>query len=134
MRRQTPLNDEQLQRLSAELTQAFAADETEIAQTADSPFLFRRIQAHIAAEENRRAAAGNSWLAMFFGLRRALPVFAVLAAFTIGGALFAGSGNANETPTVAIAPASNASFDAMFIEGSDDVTAEIFDSSGEVRK
>ncbi len=112
------LTDEQLDKLSAEITRAWAVDETEIEQTAASPFLFRRIQAHIAAEENSRAQEGNIWLVLSRGLRRALPAFVLVAAFAIGGAYYVGS---TVLSTANTAPSST--LDSLFYDGNDELFA-----------
>jgi hypothetical protein len=119
MKRQHSISDEQRERLGRELIKAFAATDEEVAQTADAPFMFRRIQARIAAEERERAEAGNLWLALSARLRRALPVFAALAVFTIGGAMFAAK------PDAAPRQANN-SFDNLVLEDNEDLISAQF--------
>lgn len=73
------IEDEKLDRFAPELMRAFEASETEVNTAATSPFLFRRIQVRIEAEQRRRSEENNPWVALFVQVRRAIPVFALLA-------------------------------------------------------
>ena len=58
---QTPhITDERLDKIGAELVRACSASAEEVEQAAASPFLYRRIQAHIAAEQRRRQGCINT--------------------------------------------------------------------------
>jgi anti-sigma-K factor RskA len=124
LQQKTPLNTEQLDQLGAEIVEAFSADAEEIEQMAASPFMFRRIQARIAAEERRRAEPGSLWFALFKGLRLALPAFALVAAFTIGGALFATSEAENAPAAVAGSTTGN-TLDTLFFDGGDELASAV---------
>jgi hypothetical protein len=78
------IEDEKLDRLSDELLRAFDASESEIYTAATSPFLYRRIRVRIEAEEKRRAAESNPWMAVLSISRRAIPALAMLAMLTAG--------------------------------------------------
>lgn len=73
------IEDETLDRFAPELMRAFEASETEVNTAATSPFLFRRIQVRIESEQRRRSEENNPWVALFVQVRRAIPVFALLA-------------------------------------------------------
>lgn len=76
--------DERLDRVGREIIRASAANETEAAAAATSPFLYTRLRARIQSERERREA-GESWLAMLGVFWRAVPAMALLAiiAFTM---------------------------------------------------
>lgn len=57
---------------------AAARNDDEAEAAASSPFLYTRLRARIAAEERRRAEAGN-WLSLLFVARRAIPAMALIA-------------------------------------------------------
>jgi len=78
-RHKDELDDETLNRFSDELLRAFEAGEAEINTAATSPFLYRRIRVRIEAEERRLAEQRGAWQALLTGVRRALPVIAMLA-------------------------------------------------------
>jgi hypothetical protein len=99
------IEDEKLDRLSDELLRAFDASESEINTAATSPFLYRRIRVRIEAEEKRRAAEGNPWLAILSILRRAIPALAMVAMLTAGLSWYSrtqsgNSRNSTEAPAV----------------------------------
>ena len=52
---------------------------TEINTAATSPFLYRRIRVRIEAEERRLAEQRGAWQALLTGVKRAIPVMAMLA-------------------------------------------------------
>src|SRR5262245_46580685 len=78
-RHKDELDDETLNRFSDELLRAFEAGEAEINTAATSPFLYRRIRVRIEAEERRLAEQRGAWQALLTGVRRAIPVVAMLA-------------------------------------------------------
>lgn len=120
LRKSTPITDEQVDRIAAEIIRAFSAEEETVADAAASPFLFSRIKANIAAQERANSEAGNIWLGLFKGLRRAVPVFALLAVFTIGGALLAD----NQTPLPTAS--SGNSLDSLLYDSSDELFVSEF--------
>jgi hypothetical protein len=73
------LDDDKLNRFSDELLRAFEAGEAEIDTAATSPFLYRRIRVRIEAEERRLAEQRGAWQALLTGVKRAIPVMAILA-------------------------------------------------------
>jgi len=78
-RHKDELDDEMLNRFSDELLRAFEASDAEINTAAASPFLFRRIRVRIEAEERRLAEQRGAWQALLTGVKRAVPVMAMLA-------------------------------------------------------
>jgi len=92
-RSKSRLEDEKLDRFGAELMHAFEASETEISTAATSPFLYRRIRVRIEAEQRRLAEEGNPWVALFVQVRRAIPVFALLAVAMLLTSLYLHPGN-----------------------------------------
>jgi len=78
-RHKDELDDETLNRFSDELLRAFEAGEAEINTAATSPFLYRRIRVRIEVEERRLAEQRGAWQALLTGVRRAVPVMAMLA-------------------------------------------------------
>lgn len=73
-----------LDRLGKELLQAFEADAGEIHAAATSPFLFRRMMARIAEEENRRNETLDVWTLLTRLFRPAIPALAMCALLTAG--------------------------------------------------
>lgn len=90
-------SDEQLDRVGRELVRASASHETEAEASASSPFLYTRIRARIAAEQERRAEK-ESWLAMLGVVWRAVPAMALIAIFAL--VMFV-SASFNKQPSVA---------------------------------
>ena len=82
------IEDETLDRFGSELMNAFEASEAEVSTAAASPFLFRRIQVRIEAEQRRLSEENNPWLALFVQVRRAIPVFALLAVAALISTLY----------------------------------------------
>jgi len=82
------IDNKKLDRFGAELMQAFEANETEINAASSSPFLFRRIRARIEAEQRRLTEENNPWVAIFVQVRRAIPVFALLAVAALISSLY----------------------------------------------
>ena len=82
------IENEKLDRFGAELMHAFEASETEVNTAAASPFLFRRIHVRIEAEQRRQTEENNPWLALFVQVRRAIPVFALLAVAALISSLY----------------------------------------------
>jgi len=78
-RHKDELDDEKLNRFSDELLRAFEAGDAEINTAANSPFLYRRIRVRIEAEERRLAEQRGAWQALLTGVKRAIPVMAMLA-------------------------------------------------------
>lgn len=87
-RSKSRIEDEKLDRFGAELMHAFEASETEVSTAATSPFLYRRIRVRIEAEQRRLAEEGNPWVALFVQVRRAIPVFALLAMVALVSSLY----------------------------------------------
>src|SRR5215470_17888833 len=73
------IDDETLNRFSDELLRAFDVSDAEINTAAASPFLYRRIRVRIEAEERRLAEQRGAWQALLTGVKRAIPVMAMLA-------------------------------------------------------
>src|SRR5262245_39923086 len=86
------IEDEKLDRFGTELMHAFEAQEAEINTAAASPFLYRRIRARIEAEQRRLAEEDNTWVALFVQVRRAIPVFALLAVAALVSSIYLHSG------------------------------------------
>jgi hypothetical protein len=103
------VDEEKLDRFGDELLRVFEASDAEINTAANSPFLYRRIRARIEAEERRLAQQRNSWLALLFGVKRAIPVMAMLAIVALASLMFtpslspprqATNGMNEDTPTL----------------------------------
>lgn len=103
------LDDETLNRFSDELLRAFEASDAEINTAAASPFLYRRIRVRIEAEERRLAEHRGAWLGLLTGVKRAIPVMAMLAVVAVASLMLmpalsqqrqAPNGQGEETPTL----------------------------------
>jgi hypothetical protein len=92
------LDDEKLIRFSDELLRAFEAGEAEINTAATSPFLYRRIRVRIEAEERRLAEQRGAWQALLTGVKRAIPVMAILAVVAFASLIM--RQRAEEPPTL----------------------------------
>lgn len=128
-RNKSHIKDENLDRFGAEVMQAFEASENEVNAAAGSPFLFRRIRARIEAEQRRLAEEDNSWVAFFVQVRRAIPVFALLAVAALVSSFYLHSALQNRTPndggaTVEQQGAMIAGLPA-FLQDADDVEASL---------
>jgi anti-sigma-K factor RskA len=97
-RHKDELDDEQLIRFSDELLRAFEAGEAEINTAATSPFLYRRIRVRIEAEERRLAEQRGAWQALLTGVKRAIPVMAILAVVAFASLIM--RQRAEEPPTL----------------------------------
>lgn len=72
--------DERLERFGRAVVRASAlANEAEAEAAAASPFLYTRLRARIAAEEERRAGGGETWLALLGVVWRSVPAMALVA-------------------------------------------------------
>ncbi len=92
--------DQRLDRIGQEVLRATSAHgEAEAENIASSPFLYARVRASINAEQERRAAAGDSWLSLLLVARRAVPAMALSAALAFSMFWF-GGGNALTQPTL----------------------------------
>lgn len=72
--------DDRLDRIGRTMVRAAATNEAEADAAASSPFLYSRLRSCLAAEQERRAEAGNGWLAMLIIARRAVPTMVLVAA------------------------------------------------------
>ena len=93
-RHKDKLDDEKLVRFSDELLRAFEAGDTEINTAATSPFLYRRIRVRIEAEERRLAEQRGAWQALLTGVKRAIPVMAMLAIVAFASLIMRQTANA----------------------------------------
>jgi len=93
-------NDEHLDRAGKVVLRAAAADEQEIERAAESPFLFTRVRARIAAQLRENESGG--WQSLPFIAWRAIPAMALVA--SIAGGLMLWSGQSANTPGAANAP------------------------------
>lgn len=98
IRHKDKLDDEKLVRFSDELLRAFEAGEAEINTAATSPFLYRRIRVLIEAEERRLAEQRGAWQALLIGVKRAIPVMAMLAVVAFASLIMRQT--AEEPPTL----------------------------------
>jgi hypothetical protein len=71
---------EQLERLGRSVVRASAANEAEAEAVAASPFLYTRLRARIAAEQERRAGA-ETWRTLLGVVWRSVPAMALVAVF-----------------------------------------------------
>jgi hypothetical protein len=69
--------NEELDRAGRLVLRAAAGGEEDVEAAASSPFLFTRVRAAIAEEEQRREESGN-WLSLIFVARRAVPAMALI--------------------------------------------------------
>ncbi|HKE03933.1 MAG TPA: hypothetical protein VKE91_07735 [Blastocatellia bacterium] len=58
--------------------------EAEMETIASSPFPYTRLRERIAAEQERRAIVGETWIGMLIVARRAIPAMLVFAVAMIG--------------------------------------------------
>jgi len=96
------LDDEKLNRFSDELLRAFEAGDAEINTAATSPFLYRRIRVRIEAEERRLAEQRGAWQTLLTGVKRAIPVMAMLAVVAFASLIMRQTPNVpgEEPPTI----------------------------------
>lgn len=71
---------ERFERLERAILHASATDEAEAEAVAASPFLYTRLRARIAGEQERRAG-GETWLALLGVVWRSVPAMALVALF-----------------------------------------------------
>lgn len=71
---------ERLERLGRAVVRASAENEAEAEAVAASPFLYTRLRARIAAEQERRAGA-ETWLTLLGVVWRSVPAMALVAVF-----------------------------------------------------
>ena len=69
--------DERLDRVAREMTRAAIAEDAEDAVS--SPFLYSRLRARIADEQERRTSPTNAWGAMLAAARLAIPALVIIA-------------------------------------------------------
>jgi hypothetical protein len=91
--------DERLDRMGRACLRAASLDEAEVERIASSPFLATRLRARIEAARRAKEESGD-WLAIFGVAWRAAPAMCLAAALAVGGLLFAGGNNGDDTPTV----------------------------------
>lgn len=91
--------DERLDLIGRACLRAASLDEAEVERIASSPFLATRLRARIEAARRAKEESGD-WLAIFGVAWRAAPAMCLAAALAVGGLLFAGGNNGDETPTV----------------------------------
>jgi hypothetical protein len=72
-------NGEQSDRAGRLVLLAAARNDDEVEAAASSPFLYPRLRARIAEEEERRREAAGSWGSLLFVARRAIPAMALVA-------------------------------------------------------
>ncbi|MBA3321561.1 MAG: hypothetical protein H0T45_09000 [Pyrinomonadaceae bacterium] len=125
--------DELLDRMGREVLRAASSHsgEAEAENIASSPFLYARVRASINAEQERRAAAGDSWLSLLLVARRAVPAMALSAALAFSMFWF-GGGNALTQPTLDnedLFAANEARIESIVFDERDALTNdEMFDS------
>jgi hypothetical protein len=117
----SPVNvtDEQLDKLGREVLQAFIADENEIHATASSPFLYRRMMAHIAQEQQKRNDGLDLWTILTRIFRPAIPALAICALLTVGAwayQMMTGTVTPQESDEISLA-LSNDDVETAMLEG-----------------
>ncbi|HYP00701.1 MAG TPA: hypothetical protein VER76_10965 [Pyrinomonadaceae bacterium] len=75
------VTDAELDRLGRAVVSAASANEAEAEAVANAPFLYARLRSRIAAEEERRAVGGDTWLALLGVVWRSVPAMALVAVF-----------------------------------------------------
>ena len=76
-----PESVERLDQLGRALLRASAQNDEQAEAAAASPFLYARLRSRIAAEEERRAAGGETWRALLGVVWRSVPAMALVAVF-----------------------------------------------------
>jgi hypothetical protein len=89
-------NDEYLDRAGSVVLRAAAADEQEIEKAAESPFLFTRVRARIAAQLRENESGG--WQSLPLIAWRAIPAMAVIALLAGGLTIWTGQSGTAGTP------------------------------------
>jgi hypothetical protein len=79
-RKKDAVATEELERFGRALVRASAANEAGAEAVAASPFLYTRLRARIAAEQERRASA-ETWLTLLGVVWRSVPAMALVALF-----------------------------------------------------
>ena len=79
-RKKDAVTVEEFERLGRAIVRASAANEAEAEAVATSPFLYTRLRARIAEEQERRASA-DTWLTLLGVVWRSVPAMALVALF-----------------------------------------------------
>ena len=82
-----PISRERLDRAGRLITNAAAISERESTQAAESPFLFARVRARIASEQQALEGRGI-WSGFWPIAKRAIPPMVVVAAVSLGLSLY----------------------------------------------
>jgi len=84
LRKKQRVKDKEFDRLGRALMREAKVSEAEMETIASSPFPYTRLRARIAAEQERRAIVGETWIGMLIVARRAIPAMLVFAVAMIG--------------------------------------------------
>lgn len=95
------LTEAKLDQLGRAIVRASASNEAEAEAVASQPFLYARVRSRIAAEEERRAVGGETWLALLGVVWRSVPAMALVAAFAFILFWTSGFNSTNGTTTAA---------------------------------
>lgn len=91
--------NEELDRVGKNILRSAAASEEDFEAAANSPFLFTRIRAAVASQQQSQEDSGG-WLSMFLVARKAVPAMALVA--TLAAVLtFWSAGTASNPPAIA---------------------------------
>ncbi|HJR06800.1 MAG TPA: hypothetical protein VJ842_06055 [Pyrinomonadaceae bacterium] len=96
--------DARLDEFGRVLVRAASSNEAEGEAVASQPFLYARVRVRIAAEEERRAAGGETWLALLGVFWRSVPAMALVAVFAFILFWTSNLNNTNGTTTAATSP------------------------------
>jgi hypothetical protein len=84
LRKKQRVKDKEFDLLGRALMREAKVSEAEMETIASSPFPYTRLRARIAAEQERRAIVGETWIGMLIIARRAIPAMLVFAVVMIG--------------------------------------------------
>ena len=96
--------DARLDEFGRAVVRAASSNEAEADAVASQPFLYARVRARIAAEEERRAVGGETWLALLGVFWRSVPAMALVAVFAFILFWTSNLNGTNGTTTAAASP------------------------------
>ena len=93
------ISDDRLDRVAREITRAALADDSKaLAEEAlSTPFLYSKLRARIANEQERRVGPVNGWRATFAAARLAIPALVIIAFAVTAVFWFKGAGTPSES-------------------------------------
>lgn len=121
-------SNERLDRVGRVLLRTAALGEGEVEEASSSPFLYARVRARIAAEQERRTA-GENWLSLLAVARRAVPAMTLSAVIAFSAFWLGGANTSLPADGDALIAAGEAPIDSVLMPGGETVSNdEILDT------